>query len=264
MKKFLFVCSAAAIACALTPQASADALAFNQITSPYTLASDNPADQGSNVPVVNATITNNTNQSIAITGIEFFLGGNFVSGASGDTPSEFKAEGNEWTYSLGVGRYSDSEGTRWSKNHDPDPGQAVEPEDGSTKNYLTDVTLVNSSSSGYCYIDDILGAGDSCSVELLVTPNYGGAMGSSDKTFIYGYAEGVEGKGVFTPSNSGSGGSWSKGADATVDNGMQERIEIDVAPEPRSLVLLGSGFALVGAMAFLRRRHHAAVQPTAA
>ncbi len=254
MKSFPLLFSAVATALALGPLAFAGPLSLNQITSPYVLTSEDAADVGSDLSLVNAVITNNSAQSIAITGIEFYLGGTGVPGAAGDTPSEFTAAANGWTYALGDGTYSNLAGSGWSKNSVPTPGDAVQPKDGSTKDYLSEVTLVNSNASGYCYIDEILAAGGDCDVELLVTPNYGGAQGTSPNTFIYGYAEGVEGKGTFTPSNNGSGGSWSSGADATVAQGMQEQVEIDVAPEPGSMVLLGTGVGLLGLGAFLRRR----------
>jgi len=82
-----------------------------------------------------------------------------------------------------------------------------------------------------------------------VTANFGGAMGSSSSTFIYGYAEGVDGKGTWDGTN------WSKGSDATVAQGMEESIDIDVAPEPNSLLLLSTGFGLLGFGLFLRKRY---------
>jgi len=197
---------------------------------------------------------------MAITGIEYYLGGSFVSGAYGDTPSAFTSAANGWTYSLGVGNYSNSTNAAWSKNSAPTSGDAVKPrpDSESLDDYLSAVALENSSSSGYCYIDEILASNASCDVELLVTPDYGGANGSSSDTFLYGYAEGVEGTGTF---NTGTE-TWS-GTNNAVAGGMQEQIDIDPTPEPSSLVLLGTGFGLLGLGVFLRRRHSTA-QPTVA
>lgn len=250
MKKQLFVWVAIVAAVVLVPRVSASTFTFNHISATYTLTSDSPADQGSNVSLVNAFIQDNSGtESLAITGFEYYLGGSSVSGAAGDTPSQFLTAANGWTYELGGGAFSTSTaGTSWNKNGAPTVNAAVKPEGASKTDYLSSVTLVNSSSSGFCYTGEILSPDSECEVELLVTPNYGGVEGSSTTTFIYGYAEGVEGKGTW------NGTSWSKGSNAGVSQGMQESIDIDVAPEPNSLALLGTGFGMLSFGLFLRKR----------
>jgi hypothetical protein len=172
-----------------------------------------------------------------------------VTGAASDTPSQFLAASNGWTYELGGGAYNASTaGTSWTKNTGPTANGAVKPTSTSKTNYLSEVTLVNSSTSGYCYTGETLSPDSECEVELLVTANYGGAMGSSSTTFIYGYAEGVDGTGTF------NGTSWSKGSNANEAQGMEENINVDIAPEPNSLILLGTGFGLLGYGLLLRKR----------
>jgi len=252
MKKLLFVWVAIAMGVVLVPGASADTLIFNHLNDTYTLDANNPADQGSNVSLVNAFIENNSaNESLAITGFEYYLGGNAVSGAAADTPSEFLSAENGWTYKLGAGDYGDETGTGWSKNKSPKAKEAVAPKDSSKTDYLSEVTLESSSSSSFCYTGEILTPGSECDVELLVTANFGGAEGSSSSTFIYGYAEGVDGKGTYNPITE----SWSKGSDATVAQGMEESIDITISPEPNSLVLLSTGCGLLGFGLVLRKRY---------
>jgi hypothetical protein len=249
MKKLLFVWVAIAVGIVLVPRVYANAIIFDHNSATYTLTSYIPADQGSNVPVVNAFIQDNSGtESLAITGFEYYLGGSSVSGAAGDTPSQFLSALNSWTYELGAGAYGNGTGTAWNKNKSPIANGAVAPKDASKTDYLSAVTLENSRSSGFCYTGEILTPGSECEVELLVTPNCGGAEGTSSTTFLYGYAEGVEGKGTFNGTN------WSKGSDAGVAQGMEESIEIDVAPEPNSLVLLGTGLGLLSFGLSLRKR----------
>jgi hypothetical protein len=252
MKKLLFVGGAIAMGVTLAPFASASTFTFNHITDTYTLSSENPADVGPNVSLVNAFIQNSSGtESLAITGFEYYFGGSAVSGAAGDTPSQFQSAANGWTYQLGGGAYNTSTaGTGWNKNTVPTVNGAVKPEGASKTDYLSQVALENSSSSGFCYTGEILAPDSECDVELLVTANFGGAIDSSTTTFIYGFAEGVDGKGTF---NSGTD-TWSKGSNTAVSQGMEESINIDVAPEPNSLLLFGTGFGVLGFGLFLRNR----------
>ena len=250
MKKLLFVWVAIAVGVILVPRAYAAPFTFDHISGTYTLTSDNPADQGSNVSVVNAYIQDGSaTKSLAITGFEYYLGGSSVSGAAGDTPAQFLLASNGWTYQLGAGasNATSTAGTGWTNNLVPTANGAVKPTGASTTDYLSAVTLVNSSSSGYCYTGEILLPGAQCDVELLVTANYGGAQGSKSTTFIYGYAVGAEGTGSW------NGTSWATG-NAAEAQGMQETIDINIAPEPNSVALLGTGFGLLGLSLFLRKQ----------
>lgn len=231
------------IALALTPVAYANSLTFDHIVATYTLTSENAADLGT-VTLVNAEITNSSaTKTLTIQGFEFYLGGaSEASVAAGDTPSQFTALGSGWTYSLGTGDLpASSTGTGWSKNTVPTSGLAVAPEVTTSKNYLTSISLSpDTSGSGYCFIGDVLAAGASCDVALLVTVNYGGVMGSVSNTFIYGYADGkMSGTGV----NAGNDSQF---------QGLEETIHIDVAPEPGTLTLFGTG--LLGLAGLVRSR----------
>jgi hypothetical protein len=232
-------------------------MSFNHVTDPVVLSSEIAADNGQQT--LDEVITDpSSTKSLAITGFEFYLGGNSVGGAASENPAAFLTAANGWTYSLGVGNYSNSDGTGWSGNPGPTNGAAVASVNSNKKDFISSASLYNTSNvAGNCYIGDILAPGATCDVELFVTPNYGGAQGSSSTTFIYGYAEGVEGTGTYTSGTQ----TWQRGS-TDVGQGLVQSVDVEVTPEPTSLVLLGTGFGLLGLGAFLRRRHTAAAQST--
>ena len=249
MRKVVFAVMATAITCG--PVAFANSLVINHDSNSITLTSDHPADQGT-ITLTDFAFIENTSgtKSLTIQGFEFYFGGNAVPGAAGDTPSSFLNAGNGWTYSIGEGDLTSAKGSGWSQNHHPVTiGDAVQPIDSSQLDFLSSISVVNiSNNSGFCYTSEVLKPGAECQVELDLTANYGGAMGSSSDAFIYGFADGkLAGKNV---------------ANDSQFQGMEEKIKINVAPEPGSLVLLGTGFGLFGLLAFRRRR--AAAQATIA
>jgi len=247
MKRVLLAFAAAAAAVALAPVALANSLTFNHDSGSLTLSSDNVADQGT-VTLTDFAFIENTaaSKSLTIQGFEFFVGGDSVPGAAGDTPGQFKSAGNGWTYSIGEGDLTSAKGTKWAENKNPlIIGDAIQPIDSSTKDYISSFSVINNSGSGYCYTGEVLAAGAECQVELELTANFGGALNSSSNTFIYGFADGkLSGSGPNSVSDSQF-------------QGMEERIHINVAPEPGSLVLFGTGFGLIGLFLYLRHRRSA-------
>lgn len=244
MKKFSVTLGLMTFAIALTPAAFANSLTFDHDSNSLTFISNDPADQGT-VTVTDFAYIEDTSETkdLTIEGFEFYFGGSVVSGAAGDTPSQFQSAENGWTYSIGEGDLTSMKGSGWSKNNHPDTiGGAVKPIDSSQKDYIGSVSVVNNSQSGYCYTGEVLDPDQFCQVELDLTINYGGAMGSSSNTFIYGFADGkLSGQGANSQNDSQF-------------QGMQEKIDIMVAtPEPDSLILLGTGFGLLGLAAFFRR-----------
>jgi hypothetical protein len=231
MNQRLFV-SALLFAVSFSPVAFADTITFNHDANSYTLVSDNPANQGT-VIIDNAFIEDSSaTQSLTITGLEYYFGGTGYT--TGHTPATNSGTG--WNYILGVGAYSNSAGTAWAAHNSiPTPGGAVKPATGAQTDYLATVSLIqgNAADPSLCYIGETLAVGASCDVELQVTANYGGVLGSSSVTKMWGYAEGLEGS-------------------TTVGSDMIENIDVDVAPEPSSLLLLATG--LLGLGMIVRRK----------
>lgn len=248
MKRVLFAIAAAAAVVALAPVALANSLTFNHDNGSITLSSDNVADQGT-VTLTDFAFIENTaaNKTLTIQGFEFYVGGLSVPGAASDTPGAFLGEENGWTYSIGEGDLKpSSKGTKWEENKNPLViGDAVQPMDSSDKNYISSFSVINNSGSGYCFTGEVLAAGADCQVELELTANFGGALGSKSDTFIYGFADGkLSGSGANSVSDSQF-------------QAMVENIHVQVAPEPGSLVLFGTGFGLIGLFLYLRHRRSA-------
>jgi hypothetical protein len=235
-----------ATAVSLTPAVFANSLTFNHDSPSITLDSDSPADQGTITLTDFAFISNTSDtKTLTIEGFVFFLGGSSVGGAAGDTPGEFLFAENGWTYAIGEGDLPDAAGNPWAKNTLPAIGGPVASQDTSKKNYISSVDVINDAGSGYCYAGEMLAPGADCQVELQITANYD-TNGLASDTFVYGFADGqLSGKGAGALSDSQF-------------QGMEENIHIDAAPEPRSLVLLGTGFGLIGLVVFLRQRRAAA------
>lgn len=224
MKKTLFVLSLMAVA-ALTLGQSAYASALKITTTrqsdPFAVKSDSVTDIVENVVVKN-TSTGSSGTNVTLDSIEVWFGGTGYN-IAGNTPPSGSSYDLDATSAGNLSHSGD-----------------VTVNSGNPGDQITYAELVNNSGSGECYVGEVLTKGSTCEVELIlgvtgVAPvgSHGDASKSSSSTAIF-----------MTVNGSGS-----------TENSAEFGLEIDYAPEPGSLVLLGTGFGLMGLALFLRKRY---------
>jgi hypothetical protein len=227
MKKVLLVGAAATIAILTGSQAArASTIHVADIgANPITIESN-----AGTVDVIALDVTNINNPTVTLTQIEVWLGGEDIT-----TPP------TGYSYDLDATSAGNLSGGDVAPKNGSNPGDQI-----------TSAELVNNSSSGYCYVGESLIKGASCDIELVVTVT-GVAPTGSTKPGDLSSSE----TNIYTTVTASSGSTSSHDYNVDIDEFAPTPEDSDV-PEPRSLVLLGSGFGLLGLGVFLRKKYAAA------
>jgi len=231
MKKAGFLCTAAAAVLLSCHTAQATTISATQLAG-TTDISASPDGQGLD-DVVNVVVKNTNNGTVTLSQIEVWFGGTGQAAGTNTPPTGF-------SYDLDATSLGDLS-----------TAGSVAPKSGNPGDHITSAELVNDTSSGYCYIGESLAKGDTCDIELIFT-----AVGVAPTGHTSPADKGSSDTEIFTTVWASSGSENSAAFDLDTQY-------IPDAPEPGSLVLLGTGFGVLGLGIFLGQRRRVARQTIA-